>query len=369
MSVPTTQSSPSDNISPIWGPFRGPQHAASVLGDFIDRGPGPTVGICWAVNGSLYPLRHAHYDNGGFGETVVVEWKPVPAAPRGPPPHHGLWNRVNGWLHRYFEEQGRLALQQGQSQLAMGKAFDDAIGSAIQRSPLLQRAFNEHGADTLGVALDVVAVGLTIGFVAGPLGALAFAGGLVLLVADGTAWGLEMADNDHAAEIVKEDPTLVLLRWTAIIASIPDMAVGLYHVAAETPEAVRTLSELSRERAASSMRVSARASGDAARTGQLANDAVDPMTRSRYAAYARKYADIAERAQQRATDEAQALHREIRRKLTETGLHEVAPRLTVPPSLYLMGKDELNPENDDIVARTIRSLGFHIVSANRNEKR
>ncbi|MCQ8276953.1 hypothetical protein NFI95_00620 [Acetobacteraceae bacterium KSS8] len=89
----------------------------------------------------------------------------------------------------------------------------------------------------------------------------------------------------------------------------------------------------------------------------------------RFQARARKYADIAERAQQRATQEAEALHREIRRKLTETGLHEVAPRLTVPPSLYLMGKDELDPENDDIVARTIRSLGFHIVSANRNEKR
>ena len=93
------------------------------------------------------------------------------------------------------------------------------------------------------------------------------------------------------------------------------------------------------------------------------------MTRARYATLAHKYADIAEQARQRATKESQALEREIRRKLTNTGLHEVAPRLTVPPSLYLMGEDELNPDNEDIIARNIRSLSFHIVSVNRHAKR
>ena len=45
--------------------------------------------------------------------------------------------------------------------------------------------------------------------------------------------------------------------------------------------------------------------------------------------------------------------------------HEIAPRATVPGSVYLLVDDELKPDNQNMIARYLRQYVFHVTSAKR----
>ncbi|QDH17625.1 hypothetical protein [Swingsia samuiensis] len=240
--------------------------------------------------------------------------------------------------------------------------MDMELGNALTKSitsiPVIKRAFNDDENDTIGVALDVVAVGLSIGVITAASGWLAIVatiGAAILLLTDGGAWALEVSGDEEDAETFKQ--RTALLRWTAILASIPDAALGIYKIAQDVPEIINA----SQTATKSAQNVMKRAEQNATRAQQESYSAPNSAARARSAEYAKKYAELAERAHQRAINESQALQRELKK----LALHEVTPRLTVPPSLYLMSKDELNPENHDIIARNLHRLGFHIGSVHK----
>ncbi len=75
------------------------------------------------------------------------------------------------------------------------------------------------------------------------------------------------------------------------------------------------------------------------------------------AAYAKKYAAIADRARLKVVKASE--------KLRSIWLHEIAPRATVPASLALLLDDELDPQNHAIVARFLQQYRFHMTVVNR----
>ncbi|MCQ9156179.1 hypothetical protein [Acidomonas methanolica] len=211
------------------------------------------------------------------------------------------------------------------------------------------------------MGLDVVAVGLTIGFASGGLALIALYAGAVLLFVDGSIWATEMAGYGEAAEDAKS--RTAVLRWGLILAALPDAAVGLFNAVKETPDLITSIGELRQERAATQARA-LRARAGAGRMGRQADTAEGAMARARYRAISEKYADYAERANARAQTEARNLQRAIW-KLSNMVIHEITPRATVPGTIGLMGNDELKEDNEDIIAQNIRRLKFHIVSSHR----
>lgn len=344
------------SFSPVWGPFTGPGDTLNHVGAFINRTLSANVGICWVGGGGLHPLRAPHYDGNGFGEIAIVEWRNLPKPPPRPHAPATFWGKVKAALNAYFEQQGQAALLQSKIAMAQGQMINNALGT------LYKRAFSDkHRSDTEGVLLDALAIGLTIGFVAGPWGWIALGGGLVLLLADGAAWGLEMAGDDETAEWLKEADKPI--RWIAIAAAIPDAVYGLAKVFRELPEVGRTVAEL-RAGKLSSTSTSARATADAERVGREASAVgLDAASQARKADFARRYEAIAARAQQRAADHARKLS-ESWAKLASTTLHEVTPRLTVPETLRLM-YGEFTPAEKKEAVDFMKHYMFHVVSVHR----
>lgn len=344
------------SLSPVWGPFAGPGDTLNNVGQFINGTIGPTMGICWVGADGLHPLRRPTYDANGFGEIAIIEWRNLPPRPPRPAAPTSFWGKLKAALDAYFEQQGEAALMQSKIAMAQGQMINNAM------STLYQRAFSrEHKADTEGVILDAVAIGLTIGFVAGPLGVAALIGGIVLLGLDGIAWGMEMGGDDEGAEWLKK--TDRPLRWIAIGAAVPDAAYGLVKVFRELPEVGRTMAELRAGRL-SSTSTAARATADAERAGREAGAVgIDAASHARKAEFARRYQAIAARAQQRATGKAQQLS-QAWAKLGSLALHEVSPRLSVPETLRLM-YGEFTPAEKQEAAEFLKRYVFHVVSVHR----
>lgn len=255
--------------------------------------------MCWAIGDTLYPLRIPTCDSGGFAETVVVEWSPQPSVFAPKFRHHGVWAHIRDWIDDYLEMQGEVA--QNQAMVAQAEA-QAARGAFIA---LERRAWSGGTKfDTIGVGLDVVAVGLTIGFASGGLALIALYAGAVLLFVDGSIWATEMAGYGEAAEDAKS--RTAVLRWGLILAALPDAAVGLFNAVKETPDLITSIGELRQERAATQARA-LKARAGAGRMGRQADTAEGAMARARYRAISEKYADYAEGANARAQKEARNL--------------------------------------------------------------
>ena len=140
---------------------------------------------------------------------------------------------------------------------------------------------------------------------------------------------MEIGGNDELAETIKKRTEV--FRIIATVMTLPDAAWG-------GMKAIREFQEVRQLRATS------QATGDIA--GTLAN-------RTANAARAERYAQIVERAQRRAQVHAD--------KLRHLFLHELTPRATVPPSVYLLLREELDKENHSVIASFLQRLTFHVV--------
>ena len=325
--------------TPTWGPFSGPMDASRRLGGFVDAHVGPEVGICWKGSDGLIPIRRPSWDGDGYGSVLIVQFDDQ--SPTHPGARLGFFASVERALQEAMESYGEAELFNGQVALAQGQMIDQAIGSVFARI-----ADRKNRSDGIGVLLDVIAVGLTIASIGTGVGAIAMLGfyaGCALLVMDGAAYGLEITGYDKGAEWTKN--VTEIPRMIATAACLTDAAYGGY-------KAVREMVELKTLRAGSMVTAGA-ADAQAARVARGASG----LSEAERMSYARRYADIAERARTRAATKA--------RKLNSMWAHEVTPRATVPGSAYLLVDDELKPDNDNMVARYLRQYVFHMTSAKR----
>ena len=342
-------------MSPTWGPFHGPGDALNHVGPFINSCIGPSVGVCWAGGGKLYPLRKPVYDGAGFGEVAIVEWHIVPPPPPPPAPPATIGGRFMAFLNGIMEQQGKAQMLQGEIAMAQGRAISGAF------STLWDRAWNKNRSDTEGVILDVLAVGLSIGFMAPPFGLIALVGGVALLGMDGYIWGQEMAGEDERAEETKH--TLKLYRWGAAIACLPDALWGLGKVAIDLPKILESVGELKAARAGEEAKAwrAQTGSGNSGRAAITAD--ANSALQARKADMARRFATLAENARKRAA--AKAL--ELGKKWAELGqiaVHEAPPRLMLGETFRLM-YNELTPKDKQEAVQILRNYAFHVVSVHK----
>lgn len=305
----------------VWGPYDSPMEARSCLCRFVDKICGLDVGVAWSSGGAVYPIRRPGRDSAGLGQIIVFEWHPAPP-PRQVVRPLSLFGRLERAVESALAQIGQQQIAQSESSLAMSRTLAQAFG----RIRMGQKS------DAAGVALDVVCVALSIGALAtgvGFIGMVALIGGGVLLLADGAAYGMEIAGNDEFAETIKKRTEL--FRIIATVMTLPDAAWG-------GMKAIQEFQEVRELRAASL------ATADSA--GTLAK-------RTANATRAGRYAQIVERAQLK----AQIRSEQIRGLF----LHELAPRAIVPPSLYLLLREELDKENHSTFASFLQRLTFHIM--------
>ncbi|WP_442678017.1 hypothetical protein ACSBM8_10710 [Sphingomonas sp. ASY06-1R] len=324
--------------TPMWGPFRGPHDAAHRLSGFADVHVGPDVGICWATRGGIIPIRKPSFNADGYGSLLVVQFDDK--SPLHPGASLGFFGSVAQAFHDAMEFYGEAQLLNSQVAMAQGQMINHTLSRIFS---------SKYRSDGIGVALDVLAVVLTVAAIGSGVGAIAmagFVGGCALLTMDGSAYVVEIAGYDDAADSIK--------RWTevpriiATAATLPDAAYGGYKI-------VREMVELKSLRAAS-LATAGRAEADAARVGRGASG----LTEAERMNYAQRYAEIGERARARASDRAA--------RLRSKWAHEVMPRATVPGSVYLLVDDELKPDNENMVARYLRQYAFHVTSVRRNHE-
>ena len=309
-------------FSATWGPYADPLQARSCLTKFIDTVCGSDLGVAWASEGTVWPMRAARADAAGFGQVVVFEWHPAPP-PRQVVTSRSLFDRLKRDVEDVLIQFGEQQVAQSENNLAMGQALVQAVGSIRMR----------HKDDAAGVALDVLCVALSIGTLAtgvGFIGAVALLGKSVLLTTDGIAYGMEMAGNDEGAESFKKRTEI--FRIAATIMSLPDAAWGGL-------KAVREFQEIRELRA--TLQATALVAGSRASTTASASRAA-------------QYAQIVERAQLK----AQIRSEQIRGLF----LHELTPRATVPPSFYLLLREELDKKNHSALASFLQRLTFHVVT-------
>ena len=96
-----------------------------------------------------------------------------------------------------------------------------------------------------------------------------------------------------------------------------------------------------------------RAQAEAARVARGASGLAEAERLS----FARRYAEIGEHARARAASKAV--------RLQSMWVHEVTPRATVPGSVYLLADGELNPDNQNPIARYLRQYAFHVTAVKR----
>lgn len=131
----------------------------------------------------------------GYRESAVFHLGYAPPPPPVPP--KGFWNEAKAFIENALAEEGRAEIAQGQAQMAMGSAMTD----------VLKRMMTRHRDDGANVAFDVVCIALSIALIPTGIGivaGIALAGGIVLLGADGYAYGLGLAGDDSASEAFKK---------------------------------------------------------------------------------------------------------------------------------------------------------------------
>ena len=310
-------------LSPIWGPFMNGSEASARLNAFVDKACGPGVGVVWSALGAIYPLRAPRRDAGGFGDVVVFEWSTEP--PPSPKPPTGFWDRTKAFITDCLEQEGRAAELQSQADMAMGRALGQAV----------DRMVRNHRDDGVGVALDILCIGLSIALLPtglGALGVLALAGGVVLLASDGAAYASELAGDDQMAEAIKKKTEV--LRIIATVATLPDAVFGgikavqeLREVSALLPRATRT---------------AASAESMAARTAN--------------AARAERFAQIAQRAHLRAQLRQEQIFALLRL--------EIAPRGAGSISTGLLMREEITGDHSTMNS-VVRRLRLHMTATHR----
>ncbi len=309
-------------FSATWGPYAGPLQARNCLTGFVDAVCGQDLGVAWASGDAVWPLRAPKTDPAGFGQVAVFEWHPAPP-PRQIVKPRDLFDRLKDTVEGALTQIGEQQVAQSENSLAMGQALAQAVGSIRM----------QHKADAAGVALDVICVALSIGVMAtglGTLGAIALIGGVFLLGADGVAYGFELEGRGDVSEEIKRKTEI--LRLAATIMTLPDAAWGGL-------KAIREFSEIRNLRSVS-------------RSTALAGETL--AVRTANAARASQYTQIAERAKLKAQIRTE--------QLRGLFLHELTPRATVPASLYLLLRDELDPDNRSIIATLLQRLTFHVMT-------
>ncbi|WP_419728159.1 hypothetical protein [Lichenicola sp.] len=308
-------------MSADWGPYANAHDAQLNLSRFVDRAFSPDVGVAWAANGSVYPLRAPRRDGDGYGDVAVFEWRPD-ASPVVPARPNTFWEETKAVALQALDRLGKAELAQSDAQLAFGKAL---------AAPLM-RVLSQNRDDAAGVALDVLCVAFSVGLLVtgiGTLGGIAIFGGSLLLLLDGTAYGLEMAGDQERAEGLKKRTEII--RLVATLATLPDLAWGGLKAIREYRE-VRDLAEVSKKTA-------------------LAADAL--AARSASAERAKRYAEIAEKARLRSQIRAEQL-RGLR-------LHEMIPRGSGTGSIFLLLKEEFTTDQS-VLNRFLRGLQIHCVA-------
>lgn len=304
------------------GPYRDWMEARTRLSAFTKTACGPGVGICWASNGIVYPLRPPLRDAQGFGDVAIFQWTPAPV-PRRPVPMD--W-RSRGWrfLNYVMTTVGEAKMAEAKANMAMGQAAGRA----------LHRMFTSHQDDGLGVALDIICVVASLALLPeiAFLGAFALAGSAILLATDGSAYGMELAGEDGQAEEIKK--LTESLRLFATVMTLPDLAFGGF-------KAIREFQTVRGLRAASQTTArTAEALG--ARTGN--------------AARATRYEVIAQRANQRTQIRTKQLQRLMRL--------ELGPRGAGAGSTGLIVREEILNDESALHA-FVRRLNIHIVSTHK----
>jgi hypothetical protein len=173
-------------------------------------------------------------------------------------------------------------------------------------------------------------------------------GGVALLVADGVAYGTEMAGYDEAAENIKR--YTFWPRCLATVMTLPDAIWGVGKVLLESGEMAA--------KAASSLSTAERASRDAARVTAEGRGVADPLAASRKAALAQRYAEIGEAAQRR----AQARQLRLAAFVSAQGV----ARGIVPPGIVFLVKEATDePKNIPFIQSILAHYTFHVSAVHR----
>lgn len=331
----------------IWGVYNGAAEAAAHAGAFTDSVLDPQFGIAWLSNGTLYALRPPRYDGSGNGQILTLQYHATTAAAK-PVAARNLGQRLKDWFLNQMAVQGRMAILQSQADLALGKTIDGFVTAAYRR------AVGKDRDDTKGMGIDVIAVGLSIVLLASGgaevLGLVALAGGVAMLLMDGTAYVQELAGDDELAERTK-DATFDF-RLLAMAATLPD---AFWNVGKVLAEGSKMMAEAARINT-----VVSRAAGDVARSSSAAGSATEALEASRAADRARRYAAIGERARLRAV----AARTRLQMFLAE----HAASRALIPPSLLLMAKEVQDDKSDDrrhAFNTMLQRMSFHVSSVHR----
>jgi hypothetical protein len=311
------------HLDPVWGPFRNVADARQHLLPFVDRSCDASVGVAWAANGMIYPLRAPHRDGNGIGVVATFEWSPAPPPPPRPP--KGTWEKFKAFLDGWMTMVGEANVQQGKSYMAMGRVMDTAI----------DRMIHSHQDDAAGVAIDVLCVVVAIALLPTGLsevGLIGFIGGGILLGADGYVYAKEIGGDEEGAEAARKN--LEGLRIAATIMTLPDLAFGGAKAIRELQE-FRELSVLDRNTAAA-------AEGLAARTAR--------------ATRAERYAQIAERAN---------LRSQIRAKQIMASMKlEISPRVAAVGGVGLLIREEISSD-ESLLNQTMHRLRVHCTGTHR----
>lgn len=300
-----------------WGPYSGVAEARQRLAAFVNKSCGPTVGIVWAANGSVYALRPPLRDGQGIGEIVVFEWSPAPPPPPRAP--HGLRESFMAFWSRYAEMQA----ESRRIEMEGNRALAKTIGAGIDRM------IYSHHDDAAGLAIDVLCIALAIALLPTGIGVLAgvgLAGGALLLGADGVAYAKEIGGNEEGAEVWKHQTEG--LRIVATVMTLPDLAFGGVKAIRELQE-IRELRVLDRTTAATAQSLAAKTAT---------------------ATRAERYAQIAERANLRA---------QIRsRQIVAAMKLEITPRIAAVAGSGLLLREEI-ASDASALHQTMQRLRIH----------
>jgi hypothetical protein len=306
-----------------WGPYAGGAEARQRLLAFVNKSCGSRVGVVWACNGTIYPLRAPMRDGAGIGEVAIFEWSPAPPPPKRAP--RGFWQSFMAFWDRYAQMQAESQRIQMEGNRALASSISRGVG----------RMFNSHRDDAAGVALDILCIALSIALLPtgiGEIGLLGLAGGAILLGADGVAYAKEIGGDEEGAEVWKHQTEG--LRIVATVMTLPDLAFGGVKAVRELQE-IRELRMLDRSTAAAAQSIGARTA-----------------TASR----AQRYAQIAERANLRA---------QIRSRQIMAAMElEMVPRAAASASVGLLLREEVSSD-ETVLHQTMQRLRVHCIGSHR----
>ena len=263
----------------LWYPYADFNDARRRLCSFADATIGPQCGVSYCDGTSLGVLRQPSGPASAGNLWLNVLAQHIAAPPPPPPNPSGRWGKLKAFFWHAMEISGEAQLQQAQTDLAVGQAIDSAVEQHIWLPVHEFLLRHKLVADGVGVALDVVgvvaggvfvisaapeiiggaAVVGTLGLVTGVSAAF---GSAVLLVIDGTVFGLEVSGDKGRAERYENFKSVQWMRIVATVLLLPDVAVG-------GTRALREIGQLGNE-----AREAATASSEAARSASAASDRV-----------------------------------------------------------------------------------------------